>query len=65
MNTRGKRNRWQFSEARAKLSEVVRKARTIGPQFVTRRNGETVVFLSVKEFEKRLGKKIRATGGAS
>jgi prevent-host-death family protein len=64
MNKRGKRNRWQFSEARAKLCEVVRKARAVGPQFVTHHDGRTVVFLSIQEYEKRSGKMIRSTGGA-
>jgi antitoxin Phd len=49
-------NHWKFSEARAKLSEVIRKARTEGPQFVMRRDGNSVVFLSVEEHEKLAGK---------
>lgn len=64
MNKLGKKNRWQYSEARTKLCEVVRKARTIGPQFIARRDGETVVCLSVKQFQKNLRRKTRS-GGAS
>jgi prevent-host-death family protein len=48
MNT----NVWQLQEAKSRFSELVEKAISSGPQFVTRRGERTVVILSVKEYEK-------------
>ena len=43
---------WQLQEAKNKFSEVVERARTRGPQVVTRRGKEAVVVVSVEEFER-------------
>ena len=42
--------RWQLQTAKAQFSEVFRRARTQGPQYVTRQGKEAVVILSAEEF---------------
>jgi len=44
--------KWKLEDAKARLSEVVRRASTRGPQLVTLRGKEAVVILSAKEFER-------------
>ena len=46
--------RWQLQTAKAQFSEVFRRARTEGPQWVTRQNKEAVVILPAEEFERLL-----------
>lgn len=43
-------NRWDQQEAKAKFSEVVRRARGDGPQLVTTRGGRPVVVLSADDY---------------
>ncbi|HEY5009029.1 MAG TPA: type II toxin-antitoxin system Phd/YefM family antitoxin [Caulobacteraceae bacterium] len=43
---------WSLAEAKAKFSEVVEKARTEGPQHVTRNGKEAVVVVSTTEWAK-------------
>lgn len=43
---------WKLEDAKAKLSELVRLARTRGPQRVTYRGEDAVVVLAVGEFER-------------
>jgi prevent-host-death family protein len=43
---------WQLQTAKAQFSEVFRRARAEGPQWVTRQNKETVVILPAEEFER-------------
>ena len=43
---------WQLQEAKNKFSEVVDKALQDGPQVVTRRGVETVVIMSVKDYQE-------------
>lgn len=43
---------WQLQTAKAQFSEVFRRARTEGPQWVTRRGEETVVILPAEDFEQ-------------
>ncbi len=43
---------WQLREAKAKFSQLVRKALDDGPQTVTRRGREVVVVLSLSEYQK-------------
>ena len=43
---------WQLQEAKNRFSEVVNDALRDGPQWVTRHGQETVVVLSVKEYNK-------------
>jgi len=43
---------WQLQDAKNRFSEVVEKARTVGPQLVTRRGVEAVVILSHEEYAR-------------
>lgn len=43
---------WALQDAKARFSEVVRKANTDGPQIVTYRGVEKAVVLSAEEFRK-------------
>ena len=43
---------WQLQTAKARFSEVFRRARAEGPQWVTRQNKETVVILPAEDFER-------------
>ena len=45
---------WQLADAKNRLSEVVNKALTSGPQRITRR-GDVVVLLSEKEYLRLTG----------
>jgi antitoxin Phd len=45
---------WKLEDAKARFSEVVRRARTEGPQRVTVRGKEAVVVISVEELERLL-----------
>ncbi len=46
---------WALQDAKARLSEVVRRARTDGPQHVTVHGDEAAVLLSVEEFRRLSG----------
>jgi antitoxin Phd len=43
---------WQLQTAKAKFSELVRKATEEGPQTVTRRGKPAVVVVAAEEFER-------------
>ena len=43
---------WQMQEAKAKFSELIKRAANEGPQFVTHRGVETAVVLSVEAYRK-------------
>ena len=43
---------WQLQTAKARFSEVFRKARLEGPQWVTKQGKEAVVILPAEEFER-------------
>jgi antitoxin Phd len=43
---------WQLQTAKARFSELFRRARTEGPQYVTRQGKDTVVVIRAEEFEK-------------
>ena len=47
---------WQLQEAKARFSQLVRKAIEEGPQAVTRHGEEVVVVISAEEF-RRMQKK--------
>ena len=49
---------WQLQTAKARFSELFRKARSEGPQYVTRQGKEAVVVLPAEEFE-RLAERAR------
>lgn len=46
------RKRWQLQTAKARFSELFRRARSEGPQWVTRQDKEAVVVLPAEEFER-------------
>jgi prevent-host-death family protein len=48
---------WQVQTAKAQFSELFRRARSEGPQYVTRQGKETVVVLPAEEFERLSGQK--------
>jgi prevent-host-death family protein len=50
--TNEKRGHWQLQTAKAKFSELFRRARSEGPQYVTRQGEEAVVILPAEEFER-------------
>lgn len=43
---------WQLQTAKARFSELFRRARNEGPQYVTRQGKEAVVVIGAEEFEK-------------
>lgn len=47
-------NAWQIQTAKARFSELFRRARTEGPQFITRQGKEGVVMLPLEQFEQLL-----------
>lgn len=51
-------NTWQLQEAKAKFSELVRKATFEGPQEVTVRGQEQVVIISKKSYDALLKPKL-------
>lgn len=51
---RSSKQQWQLQEAKARFSELVRRAQTDGPQFVTRQGKNAVVIISVEEFNRLL-----------
>ena len=47
-----KTKKWQLQEAKNRFSEVVRKASTEGPQTVTKHGKDSVVVLSIEDYQK-------------
>lgn len=45
---------WKLEDAKAHFSEVVRRARTEGPQLVTKRGKDAVIVMAVEELEQLL-----------
>ncbi|CAN7183357.1 type II toxin-antitoxin system Phd/YefM family antitoxin [Neorhizobium sp. LjRoot104] len=45
-------NSWKLEDAKARFSEVVRRAHTDGPQHVTVRGRDSVVVISTEELER-------------
>jgi antitoxin Phd len=45
-------NTWQLQEAKARLSEVIKKAKKDGPQSITVHGSPTAVVISSKEYER-------------
>lgn len=56
--SRNHRPTWQLQNAKARFSELFRRARRDGPQWVTRQGKEAVVVLPAEEFE-RLARRAR------
>jgi len=46
------RKTWQLQEAKARLSEVIKKATKEGPQTITMRGEPTAVIISREEYEQ-------------
>ena len=53
--TRSKAEAWQLQTAKARFSEVFRRARSQGPQYVTRGGKEAVVIVPAEEFDRLTG----------
>jgi antitoxin Phd len=49
-------NPWQIQSAKARFSEVFRRARTEGPQRITRQGKEGVVMVAEEQYEQLVGK---------
>jgi antitoxin Phd len=47
---------WQLQSAKARFSEVFRKARTEGPQRITKQGKEAVVMIAEEQFQRLAGK---------
>lgn len=47
---------WQIQTAKARFSEVFRRARTEGPQVITRQGKEGVVMISDEHYRRLVGK---------
>ena len=43
---------WQLQTAKARFSELFRRARTEGPQLITRQGKEAVVVMPVEQFDE-------------
>lgn len=54
------KGRWKLEDAKARFSEVVRHARTDGPQRVSVRGHDAVVVVSVEEFDRLVPQKPQA-----
>lgn len=52
---------WKLEDAKARFSEVVRRARSDGPQRVTLRGRDTVVVLSAEDFARLAPRDERVT----
>ena len=52
-----KANIWTVAEAKAKLSEVIERARRGTPQTITRNRRTTVVVVSAEEWERKVRRK--------
>jgi antitoxin Phd len=46
---------WQLQSAKARFSELFRRARSAGPQLITRRGKEAVVLISNEEYDRLIG----------
>ena len=47
---------WQLQDAKARFSDVFSRARSEGPQLITRRGNEAVVMLSEEQYQRLAGK---------
>jgi antitoxin Phd len=50
------RDSWQVQTAKARFSEVFRRARTEGPQRITRQGKEGVVMVAEEQYDRLVGK---------
>jgi antitoxin Phd len=47
---------WQIQSAKARFSEVFRRARTEGPQRITRQGKDGVIMVAEEQFDRLVGK---------
>ena len=50
-------NTWQVQDAKARLSEVIDRAQTDGPQMITRHGSERAVLMSAEDYRALLAGK--------
>ena len=48
---------WQVQDAKAHLSEVIERARTEGPQTITRHGSERAVVLSINDYRELIAQR--------
>ncbi len=48
---------WQIQHAKARLSEVIERARSEGPQTITRHGAERAVVLSIEDYRALVAQK--------
>jgi len=53
---------WTVAEAKAKFSEVIEKAKTAGPQKITRHGKDAVMVVSAEEWERQAQPKKMSLG---
>ena len=58
--TRARSGQWALQDAKARFSEVVRKAKTEGPQRITVHGREEVIVVSVEEYRRVKGERTGA-----
>lgn len=56
-----RRGTWQVQTAKARFSEVLRRARAEGPQIVTKQGKEDVVILPMEQYRKLTRRSQRST----
>jgi len=49
---------WQIQDAKARFSEVIERARTEGPQVITRHGTERAVVLSIEDYRALAAQKL-------
>jgi prevent-host-death family protein len=52
-----RRSSWSITEARAHLSEVIKRARSEGPQEILSRGCRTAILISAEEWDRKTHKK--------
>jgi len=57
-----KNNQWQLQEAKSKFSQLVEKAISSEPQFVTKHGNNAVVVLSFEDYKKMIKPKTDLIG---
>jgi antitoxin Phd len=55
-NLKTPRESWQVQTAKARFSEVFRRARTEGPQRITKQGKEGVVMVAEEQYERLVGR---------
>jgi antitoxin Phd len=54
-----KKMAWQLQTAKAQFSELFRRARTEGPQYVTKAGKEAVVVVPAEQFEQLTARRLQ------